>query len=43
MLGRGHILLLILTENKFFELFTKKNCKKQIKNKKDIMIHLIDG
>ena len=27
----GHILLMILTEKKLLELFTKKNCKKQIK------------
>ena len=31
MLGRGHILLLILTENKFFELFTKKIAKSKSK------------
>ena len=31
ILCRGHILLMILTEKKLLELFTKKNCKKQIK------------
>ena len=30
-LCRGHVLLVILMENKFLKLFTKKNCKKQIK------------
>ena len=29
-LCRGHMLLMILTEKKFSELFTKKNCKNQI-------------
>ena len=32
VLCRGHMLLVILTEKKFLELFTKKNWKKQIKN-----------
>ena len=30
-LCRGHMLLVILTERKLMERFTKKNCKKQIK------------
>ena len=30
-LCRGHVLLVILMENKFLKLFTKKNFKKQIK------------
>ena len=30
-LFHGHMLLVILTEKKLLELFTKKNCKKQIK------------
>ena len=29
-LCHGHMLLMILTEKKFSELFTKKNCKNQI-------------
>ena len=32
-LCRGHMLLLILTDKKFLELFTKKNCKKKKKKK----------
>ena len=28
----GHMLLVILTKKKLLECFTKKNCKKQIKN-----------
>ena len=31
ILYRGHMLLMILTRKKFLELFTRKNCKKQIK------------
>ena len=31
ILCRGHMLLMILTEKKLLELFTKNNCKKQIK------------
>ena len=31
ILCRGHILLMILTEEKLLERFTKMNCKKQIK------------
>ena len=31
ILCRGHILLMILMDKKLLELFTKKNCKKQIK------------
>ena len=31
ILCRGHILLMILTEKKLLERFTKMNCKKQIK------------
>ena len=27
----GHMLLMMLTEKKLLELFTKKNCKKQIR------------
>ena len=30
ILFHGHMLLLILTEKKLLEGFTKKNCKKQI-------------
>ena len=32
-LFRGYMLLVILKARKFLERFTKKNCKKQIKNK----------
>ena len=31
ILGRGHLLLVVLKENKLLERFTKKNCKNQIK------------
>ena len=31
ILCRGHTLLVLLTRKKFLELFTKKNCKEQIK------------
>ena len=31
VLFRGHMSLVILKAKKFFECFTKKNCKKQIK------------
>ena len=31
ILCRGHMLLVILTEKKFLERFTKKDCTKQIK------------
>ena len=33
ILIRGHILLMILMEKKFLELFTKTNCKDKIKKK----------
>ena len=31
ILCHGHVLLMILVEKKLMELFSKKNCKKQIK------------
>ena len=36
-LCRGHMLLVILMEKKCFERFTKKNCKKQIKNSSEVI------
>ena len=33
----GHMLLVILMEKKCFERFTKKNCKKQIKNSSEVI------
>ena len=35
-LFRGHMLLVILKQKKLFERFTKKNCRKQIKNRLEL-------
>ena len=37
----GHMLLVILKANKFLEPFTKKNCKKQIKEKREKAINFM--